>query len=58
MAVQPGELLVASNGKYYRVVDCADGVVSLMRIDGYTLFSCKANFLTSTFRPVTSSVVV
>lgn len=51
MKVQAGELLIADNGHCYRVVECGEQFVSLKRVDGYTIFSCKPVFLEGAFRP-------
>jgi hypothetical protein len=51
MKLQTGELLVSRNGKQYRVVECYEDSVSLMPVDGYTLFSCRRFFVESSFRP-------
>jgi hypothetical protein len=54
MKFQAGEILVAHNGHQYRVIESRDNAVSLMRLNGYTLFSCKLPFVESMFRPVNS----
>lgn len=51
MKLQTGELLVAKNGKQYRVVECYEDSISLMPVDGYTLFSCRRLFIECSFRP-------
>ncbi|HEY9749990.1 MAG TPA: hypothetical protein V6C63_14995 [Allocoleopsis sp.] len=56
MKLQAGELLVARNGKQYRVVECYEDSVSLMPVDGYTLFACRRLFVEISFRPVTAGV--
>lgn len=55
MKIQTGDILIAKNGDYYRVVELKDGIASLMRINGYTLFSCSAEFVASMFCPLDSS---
>lgn len=52
MKIQVGEFLISNTGDYYRVVECQSDVVSLMRVNGYTLFSCSQSFVETTFRPV------
>lgn len=41
MKIQLGDILIGGNGARYRVVEHREGVVSLIRLNGYTLFSCK-----------------
>jgi len=55
--IQLGDILIAKNGDYYRVVECKDSMVSLMRINGYTLFSCSERFVESMFGSATSSAI-
>jgi len=50
MKIQVGEFLISNAGDYYRVVECQADMVSLMRLNGYTLFSCSQSFLETTFR--------
>ncbi len=52
MRIQKGEFLLSSNGKYYRVVECRENVISLMRVNGYTIFACHRALLESSFQPV------
>ena len=52
MKIQLGELLISKNGRYYRVVECRENSISLMPVNGYTLFSCNSTFVESSFRPV------
>ncbi|MBW4487151.1 MAG: hypothetical protein KME12_05110 [Trichocoleus desertorum ATA4-8-CV12] len=56
MKLQTGELLVSRNGKQYRVVECYEDSVSLMPVNGYTLFSCRRLFVESSFRLATAGV--
>ncbi len=56
MKIQVGEFLISNVGDYYRVVECQSGVVSLMRVNGYTLFSCSQSFVEMTFRPVSLAI--
>lgn len=43
---------MSGDGRYYRVVDCNEEMISLMRVNGYTLFSCNQRFLECSFRRV------
>lgn len=56
MKIQSGVLLVSKKGEYYRVVDCQEEAISLMRVNGYTLFACSTRFLESEFLLANSSV--
>jgi len=49
MQIHSGDILVAHSGEYYRVVECRDNIVSLQRVQGYTLFSCSLRFVQATF---------
>ncbi|MGA7937825.1 MAG: hypothetical protein WCA35_30025 [Kovacikia sp.] len=49
MKIQLGDILMARNGKYYRVVEYREGIVSLIRVNGYTLFSCNMEYAESMF---------
>lgn len=55
MKIKTGELLISDNGHYYRVVEAVEDSISLMRINGYTLFSCKPPFIEAGFRPVAAA---
>lgn len=57
MKIQIGELLISATGEYYRVIEATEIYVSLMRVSGYTLFSCKPFFVEDSFRPVPSSPI-
>lgn len=58
MNIRAGEFLVSNrDGGYYRVVECRDNIVSLKRVNGYTLFACNPQFLEFWFRPVQASLL-
>lgn len=57
MKIQAGDCLISREGRYYRVVDCSDQIVSLMPLKGYTLFACRHSFLESSFRPIEAQQV-
>lgn len=50
MKIQLGDILVAENGAFYRVVECGEQVISLKRLNGYTAFSCNLAFVEAQFR--------
>ncbi|WP_156120499.1 hypothetical protein [Neosynechococcus sphagnicola] len=52
MKIQPGDLFLSEEGHYYRVIDAQSNSVSLKRLDGYTLFSCRPPFVEASFRRV------
>ena len=58
MNIRIGDVLIARNGEQYRVVECGEGIVSFMRVNGYTLFSCSARFAESMFGTVSVSSVM
>jgi len=49
MKIRLGDILTAKDGKSYRVVECEANMVSLMSVNGYTLFSCHTTFIESQF---------
>jgi hypothetical protein len=49
MKIQPGDILIASNGERYRVLEQEGEAISLIRLNGYTLFACTAKFLETEF---------
>ncbi|MGI0489829.1 hypothetical protein ACN4EK_30815 [Pantanalinema rosaneae CENA516] len=57
MKIQPGDLLIANDGNFYRVLECSEEMISLTRVNGYTFFSCKTEFVKSTFRTLQPSTV-
>ncbi|HIK10886.1 MAG TPA: hypothetical protein IGS52_11550 [Oscillatoriaceae cyanobacterium M33_DOE_052] len=54
---ETGEVLISSTGRSYRVVDSTPEVISLLRIDGYTLFSCHPHFIETSFSPATAQQI-
>lgn len=56
MKLQVGEWLISNAGEYYRVVEYQQDMVSLMRMNGYTLFSCSLPFVQTTFRPASPAI--
>jgi hypothetical protein len=55
MNIQAGALLISRrNGQYYRVVECCQDGISLMRVNGYTLFTCNPLFIEDAFQPAGS----
>lgn len=50
MSVQKGTILISKEGHYYRVLECDRTAVSLMRINGYTIFACRPEYIEGQFR--------
>lgn len=50
MQIRAGEILIAENGQYYRVLEVEQDSVSLMRVGGQTVFSCRPEHVQRTFR--------
>ncbi|MEB3337351.1 MAG: hypothetical protein VKJ46_07820 [Leptolyngbyaceae bacterium] len=55
MKVKTGEVLISATGHQYRVVEAVEDSISLVRVNGYTLFSCKPVFVESAFQPAMPS---
>ncbi len=52
MNIQAGSLLISRrDGQFYRVVECCKDGISLMRVNGYTLFTCNPLFVEDAFQP-------
>ncbi|MCT7960333.1 hypothetical protein NG799_22150 [Laspinema sp. D1] len=49
MKIQTGDCLISRDGRYYRVIDCCGEFISLMPIQGYTVFTCRQSYLESSF---------
>ncbi len=49
MKIATGDVLLSRNGDRYRVIESREGIVSLMRVEGYTLFSCSEKLVSSMF---------
>lgn len=55
MRVKAGEILVSQDGRYYRVTEVEENSISLMRVGGQTVFSCRPAYLVETFQPSQAS---
>lgn len=49
MAVRAGEILISHDGQYYRVLEADEYSVSLIRVDGQTIFACRPSYVSATF---------
>jgi hypothetical protein len=52
MKIQLGDLLQGTEGQFYRVIECQDEMLSLLQVDGCTLFSCRFQYAELVFSPV------
>ncbi len=50
MKIQTGVCLISKNGKYYRVIECKDNIISMVKVNGYTIFSCNINLVENFFQ--------
>ena len=55
MNIRAGEILVSHDGKYYRVLEVDEYSVSLKRVDGQTIFSCRPQYVAQAFTTASSS---
>ena len=49
MDIKAGEILKSHEGQYYRVLDVSQFSVSLMRVNGQTLFACRPEYVALNF---------
>lgn len=49
MKVSAGEILKSHQGHYYRVLEASQVSISLMRVNGQTIFACKPEYLALNF---------
>lgn len=50
MKIETGVCLISNNGKYYRVIECKDNIISMVKVNGYTVFSCNISFAEKFFQ--------
>ncbi|PSN17907.1 hypothetical protein C7271_15260 [filamentous cyanobacterium CCP5] len=50
MQIRVGEILIAESGQYYRVIEVDQDSISLMRVGGQTVFSCRPDHVQRAFR--------
>ena len=56
MNIRAGEILKSNEGRYYRVLEASNVSISLMRVDGQTIFACKPEYVALNFStPVSES---
>ncbi|WP_348229316.1 hypothetical protein [Trichocoleus desertorum] len=51
MTVLAGECLLSEAGHFYRVIEAADDVISLKRVNGFTVLAFKSGSIQTLFRP-------
>ncbi len=49
MNIRAGEILKSHEGKYYRVLEASSTIVSLMRVNGQTIFACRPEYVALNF---------
>lgn len=49
MTVKAGEVLMSSDGRYYRVIEANQFCVSLMPVGGQTIIACKPEYVERNF---------
>ena len=47
--IRAGEILQSNEGIYYRVLEATQFSISLMRVDGQTIFSCRPEYVEMNF---------
>ncbi|MEP0872025.1 hypothetical protein NDA01_19595 [Trichocoleus desertorum AS-A10] len=55
MTVLAGECLLSEAGHFYRVIEAADDVISLTRVNGFTVLAFKSRSIQTLFRSCTCS---
>ena len=49
MNIRAGEILQSEEGVFYRVIEANEFSISLMRVDGQTIFSCRSDYVERNF---------
>ncbi|MGB3296369.1 MAG: hypothetical protein WBB01_25565 [Phormidesmis sp.] len=49
MDIRAGEILRSHEGQYYRVLEANQVSVSLMRVNGQTIFACRPEYIALNF---------
>ena len=57
MNIRAGEILKSNEGAFYRVLEATEFSVSLMRVDGQTIFACRPEYVEMNFSIPTSEAV-
>jgi hypothetical protein len=47
--IRAGEILKSHEGQYYRVLEASPVSVSLMRVNGQTIFACRPEYVALNF---------
>lgn len=47
--IRAGEILQSNEGAFYRVLEATPFSVSLMRVDGQTIFACRTEYVEMNF---------
>ncbi|MGC1307456.1 MAG: hypothetical protein WA885_09520 [Phormidesmis sp.] len=54
--IRAGEILLSHAGEYYRVLEVSDISVSLMRVNGQTIFACRPEYIQLNYSLPTAKV--
>ena len=57
MNIRAGEILQSNEGAFYRVLEASQFSVSLMRVDGQTIFACRTEYVEMNFSIPTQETV-
>lgn len=49
MEIRAGEILKSHEGHYYRVLEASQLSISLMRVNGQTIFACRPQYVALNF---------
>ncbi len=49
MNLRAGEIIKSHDGHYYRVLEASNVSVSLMRVNGQTIFACRPEYIDRNF---------
>jgi hypothetical protein len=49
MNIRAGEILKSHEGQYYRVLEANPVSISLMRVNGQTIFACRPEYIALNF---------
>ena len=55
MLLLAGEYLLSSTGHMYRVIEATNDVISMTRVDGFTVIAFKSSSVATLFRPYSST---
>ena len=56
MKIRAGEILRSNEGAFYRVLEASHFSISLKRVDGQTIFSCRPEYVEVNFSIPTGEI--